>query len=96
MDLRSLEECHGDYHVPVGCVYERISAIRDEDERDLDLDMIHGKNKDMEAQWLASLYRFVPFHNEAYARIFAWMKENEMPIYFNCSAGKDRNGICGA
>lgn len=42
-------------------------------------------------------YRELPFHQaEGYGQLFAHLKANDVPLVFNCSAGKDRAGTAAA
>ncbi|HEX7871406.1 MAG TPA: tyrosine-protein phosphatase [Sphingobium sp.] len=42
-------------------------------------------------------YRELPFHQaEGYRRLFAHLKAGDVPLIFNCSAGKDRAGTAAA
>jgi protein-tyrosine phosphatase len=42
-------------------------------------------------------YRHLPYDQApAYARIFHWLAAGEVPVVFNCSAGKDRAGTAAA
>lgn len=96
-DLRSIQELERDifYYVPEGCIYHNYAnEIRDD--LKVDLDVLNGLNKDKFYDWLVSLYCELPFNNKAYKEIFDHIKRNEFPIYFHCSAGKDRTGVFAA
>lgn len=46
---------------------------------------------------MLSAYRELPFEqSEAYRRLFLHLAANEIPLIFNCSAGKDRAGTAAA
>jgi len=98
-DLRSLKELERskvDY-VPSNCHFVQISANKVKHEEyldDLDFSSPHYDN-DLE-EWLVNCYRDFPFDNEAYKAIFEAIKNKQTPIYFHCSAGKDRTGVCAA
>lgn len=40
-------------------------------------------------------YQQMPFNNPAYQALFDCLINNQTPLYFHCSAGKDRTGIAG-
>lgn len=46
--------------------------------------------------YLQKGYAMMPFENEAYRKFFELLLRNDGGIYFHCSAGKDRAGICAA
>lgn len=41
-------------------------------------------------------YEVLPFNNPAYQKMFEIIKNNETPILFHCTAGKDRTGVAAA
>lgn len=45
---------------------------------------------------VCDLYRHLPFANESYKKLFGFIQDGQVPIVFNCSAGKDRTGIASA
>lgn len=41
-------------------------------------------------------YKLLPFHNEAFAKVFQLMLTSDDGILFHCSSGKDRTGVMAA
>ena len=41
-------------------------------------------------------YAALPFHNAAYKAMFAEIQQHHTPLYFHCTAGKDRTGVAAA
>lgn len=99
VDLRSEEEAKIKVvnFVPKGCDYIQISANRLSHERRANnLDFSDNRNNDDIENWLKQAYRYFPFSNQAYQKVFAYLKEGQVPIYFHCACGKDRTGACAA
>ena len=95
IDFRSDDEIHLDkMYIPNNCIYSSHPFIFNDN--GLDLDMIYGKNKDKFASWLKDLYRILPYNNDAYKVLFDSLIKEEYPLYFHCSAGKDRTGVAAA
>lgn len=50
-----------------------------------------------EAGWaestVAGVYASLAFDNVAFRELFSLMEQNEVPLLFHCSAGKDRSGV---
>ena len=93
VDLRSpmeLERNGADY-IPKGSVHHNVSALKM-----IDLDTIRGQNRHHSAEWMKALYRALPFDNAAYRLLFSIVRNDELPVYFHCSAGKDRTGVFAA
>ena len=96
-DLRSIQELERDkfYYLPDNCIYHNYADVIRE-KLQVDLDVLNGLNKDKFYTWLVDLYCELPFNNIAYKEIFECIKRKEFPIYFHCSAGKDRTGVLAA
>ncbi|MEH6758093.1 MAG: tyrosine-protein phosphatase [Parasphingorhabdus sp.] len=46
---------------------------------------------------MAGFYKILPFeHKESYKAMFGFLARNEVPLAFNCTAGKDRAGLGAA
>ena len=98
LDLRSqreIERTEADYN-PSGCYYVHIGASKllHETRKD-DLDMTRPTSDAIE-EWLKKQYRDLAFDNPAYKFLFKAIEEEELPVYFHCSAGKDRTGVGAA
>ena len=102
LDLRAAGETEGkpDY-VPVGCAYERIGGMRFDDGTEVDfspgaierfLEMDPGALKD--GRFMERLYVDMAFGNAAVHALVDHVVAGEVPVYFHCTAGKDRTGIC--
>ncbi len=84
-----------------GIRYHRISAILNPDgtERNFDpnsflkLDPAGLKALGEE---LGLIYARLPFNNEAYRAMFREIMDDQLPLLFHCSAGKDRTGVAAA
>ncbi len=83
----------GQVYIPDGCLYEHIPAISKAMEKNDDLNTF---DNDFEGDYMAHIYRKLPFDNQAYRKVIGYIKDTEVPIYFHCSAGKDRTGVCAA
>ena len=96
-DLRSRQELDRDdfYFIPDNANYHHY-AEKIRDELKIDLDLLNGSNKNNFYEWLVNLYCELPHNNIAYKEIFEVLINNELPIYFHCSAGKDRTGVFAA
>ncbi|MCD7807783.1 MAG: tyrosine-protein phosphatase [Erysipelotrichaceae bacterium] len=99
LDYRDEGEAHltPDYHFSKAS-YERISALHIDDQEGFDFgNMMSGKMtvaklKGM-LEYLQLGYKYMPFNNDAYKRLFEILLEDNGHIYFHCSAGKDRTGV---
>ena len=104
LDLRSNgeSEMHPD---PVldGVKQVRKSAIFFPDGSEVDfspkgIGKLEAIMKEMEKKFgkemaFAQLYKIMPFGNPAFQELFRALEEDDIPILFHCSAGKDRTGI---
>ena len=102
LDLRAVGETEGraDY-VPEGCAYERIGGMRFDDGTEVDfspgaierfLKMDPGAMKD--GRFMLNLYVSMAFGNPAVRALVDHVVAGEVPVYFHCTAGKDRTGVC--
>ena len=90
VDLRSTREVERTEreYVPEGADYVNISGMAN-----VDMDMLRGENRNFFEDFMEGLYRLLPFDNPAYRHLFTLIEEKEAPLYFHCSAGKDRTGV---
>lgn len=99
VDLRSDEEATKkpvDF-IPDGCDYVQMSANRlSHERRSYNLDFSDNTNDEAIENWLVQAYRYFPFANKAYQKVFDYIRREETPLYFHCAVGKDRTGTCAA
>lgn len=80
--------------------YERIGALQLQQQSEDGFDfgaLLQGEMTKEKLEFLMEYiregYRFMPFNNPAYHRLFELLVRDDGHIYFHCSAGKDRTGI---
>ena len=102
LDLRSpVETLHKEDYLPPRCTYARYSAAgmmddpRYHDHFDIDLLVQNGHLDEIEI-YLKKTYTVMGIGSEAMQYLFDKIKKHETPLYFHCSAGKDRTGVSGA
>ena len=99
VDFRGYDETGKDstLYIPSGAKYHHLPAIIKNDRvKTDDLNTMSEEGAHMIEEWLVMIYKQLPFGNPAYQQIFDWIKAKETPIYFHCSAGKDRTGVFAA
>lgn len=102
LDLRSeSERRNAPDPVLEGVEYISRSALRDAQGRDVDFDIeaIFAGGEQTVSEMLREVdggYAHMPFQNSAYVELFRILSEQKIPVYFHCSAGKDRTGIGAA
>ena len=102
LDLRAQGETEGkpDY-VPAGAEYLRIGGMRDDDGLEVDfspagIGRIAEKIQSDPDSFMRDLYSSMMFDNPAVHELVRRFVAGEAPLYFHCSAGKDRTGVCAA
>lgn len=102
LDLRAEGEAEGkpDY-IPDGTEYVRIGGMYDSEGYEIDFSPagITRMNAMIEAQqegFMAYLYASMMFDNPALRILMDRFVAGTVPMYFHCSAGKDRTGVCAA
>lgn len=82
-------------------LWERIPALRVKQAEKEGFDfgaMMQGEmtaeKLDFMGDYIREGYKGMAFDNPAYHRVFELLLRNDGHIYFHCSAGKDRTGVC--
>ena len=96
-DFRGHDEIphQGPLYIPEGTIYHHVPAIiKNDRSKTDDLNTMSEEGKRFIVEWLYMIYRQLPIDNPAYREVIKAIKNHETPIYFNCSVGKDRTGVC--
>ena len=101
LDLRAAGEAEGGFdYVPDGCLYERIGGMRFADGSEVDFSpkmIAHFEQQDPEllesGNFMRDLYVSMAFGNAAMQALVRKVAEGVVPVYFHCTAGKDRTGV---
>lgn len=102
LDLRAAGEVEGrEDHVPLGCEYVRQAGMRDDEGNEVDFSPrgIESLQKQFAAKgtaFMRSLYVSMMFGNPATHVLVDHLVDGVAPLYFHCTAGKDRTGVCAA
>lgn len=102
MDFRSSKEREDKPdNIPQGVAYYPVSAITapDGSEVNFDLPSLFGGTADDLRELFRSVhtgYARLPFANQAYRQMFRLLIDGQTPLYFHCTAGKDRTGVAAA
>ena len=102
LDLRAEGEAEGkDDYVPAGCEYVRMGGMEDEDGLEVDFSpkgiaRLQGKFAEYGPGLMQQLYASMTFGNRAVHTLMERFVAGQAPLYFHCSAGKDRTGVCAA
>lgn len=102
LDLRAVGELDGrqDY-VPDGAAYRRIGGMYDADGNEVDFSpagiarMMESIQRNPEG-FMTNLYVSMMFGNPAVHALVDKLVVGQVPLYFHCTAGKDRTGVCAA
>lgn len=102
LDLRATGEAEGkpDY-LPDGTEYLRVGGMYGSEGLEIDFSPagIERMSHLIEAQqdnFIGSLYVSMMFDNPALRALMRHLVAGAVPMYFHCSAGKDRTGVCAA
>jgi len=108
LDLRSQGEAdaHIEY-IPDHVDYIRICGTYYDDGKEIDFspqgmmilnqkikELKEEKGDDLKETDVAGIfYKNMPYHNPAFIKMFECLENKHVPLYFHCSAGKDRTGM---
>lgn len=106
LDLRSQGEADlmPDW-IPENAAYYRVSGMAAADGGEMDFSPASvakflGKETagtaEGSARFMINLYCGMAFRNRALGRLFELLREERVPLYFHCTAGKDRTGVAAA
>lgn len=102
LDLRSEGECidRADY-VPSGATYARVGGMYDAHGDEVDFSpmgiaRIEKQIQQDPAGFMLGLYTSMMLKSPAVRTMVDRLCEGELPLYFHCTAGKDRTGVCAA
>jgi protein-tyrosine phosphatase len=104
LDLRARGEAlMGSDHVPEGARYERIGGMRTDDGAEMDfspeaIERLEREHPEIleSGDFMVALYVGMAWGNPAVHALVDHVVAGEAPVYFHCTAGKDRTGVCAA
>lgn len=102
LDLRALGEIVGkEDYVPAGAEYVRIAGMYDKHGEEVDfspagIERIQESIKAGGESFMQDLYVSMMFGNPAVHALVERFVAGQAPLYFHCTAGKDRTGVCAA
>lgn len=100
LDFRDEKEAAQSPDVPFPkAQYLRVGALNADNPKGFNFaDLLSGSPSGEQVKFLRRYllkgYALMPFDNEAYKVFFTLLLKNDGAIYFHCSAGKDRTGVC--
>ena len=100
LDLRAEGEAaqHPEY-IPEGASCQRIAGMYDPDGNEMDFSpaaIARMESMGEPVDIMRTLYLSMVHDNSALHALVDHLKNNDSPLYFHCSAGKDRTGIAAA
>lgn len=102
LDLRSEGECvdRADY-VPSGASYARVCGMYDAHGDEVDFSPMGIARIEEQIQqdpegFMLGLYSSMMLQSPAVQALVDRLRKGELPLYFHCTAGKDRTGVCAA
>ena len=101
VDLRSEEEVNKNPDpILSGIAYYHLSALKDEKGEDINYSpssiikkALKQRNRNIAQATLEHFYALMVFNNGTFTQLLNMLKEDNVPILFHCTAGKDRTGI---
>ena len=101
LDLRAAGEAQGkDDYVPEGAEYLRIPGMYDGQGVEMDFSPAAIERMNLEHDdpmlFMRELYVSMAHGNPAMHALVVCMVDGKVPLYFHCSAGKDRTGVAAA
>ena len=101
LDLRATGDSRNkDDYIPDGAEYQRIPGMYDERGSEMDFSPAAIERMNLEHDdpmlFMRELYVSMAHDNPAMHAIVESMVEGKVPLYFHCSAGKDRTGVAAA
>ena len=102
LDLRARgEAAEAEDYVPEGTAYLRVGGMRMADGSEVDfspsgIGKMRDKIQTVGENFMLDLYTSMVFDNPAVHELVTHFAAQDAPLYFHCSAGKDRTGVCAA
>lgn len=102
LDLRARgEAAEAEDYVPKGAAYLRVGGMRMADGGEVDfspsgIGKMRDKIQTLGENFMLDLYTSMAFDNPAVNELVTHFAAQDAPLYFHCSAGKDRTGVCAA
>ena len=102
LDLRASGEfARNETYIPAGCAHARKCGMYDQNGDEVDfspegIGRIMGQIQNDPEGFMGELYASMMFGNPAVHKLVELVKNEQVPLYFHCTAGKDRTGVCAA